>query len=63
MRADAEEVRTKEARTEEIWSKEVLAKDAPIEEAPTIDIANIVTSVEEILAKGASSEEIITWST
>ena len=58
LRADVEEVRTEEART-----KEVLTKGAPVEEAPTIEVANIVTSVEEILAKGALSEEIVTWST
>ena len=63
MRANAEEVQTEEARIEEVQAEEVPAEDAPIEEAPAIDIANVVTSVEEIPTNGASSEEIITWST
>ena len=69
VRADTEEVqikgRTKEVQAEKVLAKEVQAekvsaKDVLIEEVSTV---NAMTSVEDIPAKGASSEEILTWST
>ena len=68
VRDDTEEVqiegRTKEVQAEKVLAKEVQAekvsdKDVLIEEVSAV---NAMTSVEEIPAKGASSEEILTWS-